>query len=135
VLGRVLYAAPFAVFGILHFVNAPALARAVPIPGGTFWIYLTGAAMLAAAVAMITGVLARVGAWVIAALMLAFILLIHLPGLYLPEVRAMALQGLLKDTSLLGAALGWAAYFGEHARFTEKRTFRAHTTTRAEALR
>jgi uncharacterized membrane protein YphA (DoxX/SURF4 family) len=134
VLGRVLYAAPFAVFGILHFMNAEVMARAVPVPGGPLWIYLTGAVMLCAAVAMITGVLARWGAYVIAALMAVFILLIHLPGLYMPEVRPVALANLLKDTSLLGAALGWAAYFGEHARFSEKTTWHTHTR-RVEALR
>jgi putative oxidoreductase len=134
VLGRVLYATPFAVFGIMHFANAERMAQFVPLPAGTFWVYLTGAAMLCAAVAMITGVMARWAAYGLALLLLAFVLLVHLPGLYFPQLRQMALQGLLKDTSLLGAALGWGAYFAEHPRGPKAEHW-APYRTRADALR
>jgi uncharacterized membrane protein len=56
-IGRWLFALPLAVFGILHLMAGSQMANVVPawIPGGVVWVYITGAAMLAGAVAMITG--------------------------------------------------------------------------------
>ncbi len=49
---RLLYAIPMALFGILHFMNASDMAGMVPsfIPGGVFWVYLTGLGLILAAV-------------------------------------------------------------------------------------
>jgi len=44
--GRFLYALPMAVFGIMHFMNGSAMSGMVPIPGGVFWVYVTGAALV-----------------------------------------------------------------------------------------
>ena len=54
-LGTYLFALPMAVFGIMHFMAGEAMAGMVPIPGGVIWVYLTGAALIAAAVAIIIG--------------------------------------------------------------------------------
>lgn len=48
-IGRLLYAIPFAIFGLFHFMNAEAMAPMVPVPGGVFWVYLVGVASIAAA--------------------------------------------------------------------------------------
>ena len=54
-IGRILFALPFAVFGLMHFMAAGDMAGMVPswVPGGVFWIYLTGLALIAATVAII----------------------------------------------------------------------------------
>lgn len=105
---RVLFALPFAVFGLLHLMNANAMAGMVPVPGGVFWIYFTGIALIAGAVGLITKKLGALAALGLAALMIVFVLAVHLPGLGNPQMAQMAMMGLLKDTALAGAALTWA---------------------------
>lgn len=106
--GRIAFAAPFAVFGVLHLMNAEAMAGMVPVPGGVFWIYLTGLALLAGAVGLGARVLGSWAALGLAALLGVFILTLHLPGLGDPQTRQMALTSGLKDLALLGGALTWA---------------------------
>lgn len=104
-VARVTFAVPFAIFGLFHFLNASAMAGAVPIPGGVFWIYFTGAALIAGSIGIITGILGRLAALGLAALLGTFILGVHVPGLMNPQMQQMAIMGLLKDVSLLGGAL------------------------------
>ena len=114
-VARVIFALPFAVFGVFHFLHAHAMIGAVPIPGGVFWIYFTGAALIAGSLGMMTGILGRWAALGIAALMLVFILAVHLPGLGNPKMAQAAMMGLLKDTSLLSGALAFAGMAGRRA--------------------
>lgn len=44
-ISRYLYAIPFILFGVFHFLGAGDMAGMVPIPGGVFWVYLTGLAI------------------------------------------------------------------------------------------
>ena len=52
-VARILFIVPLLGFGSGHLMNAGDMAGMVPIPGGVFWIYLTGVALLAAAVSII----------------------------------------------------------------------------------
>lgn len=106
-LGRVLYATPFLVFGLMHFLNGGALAGVVPgwIPGGVAWVYVTGAAMLAAGVAIVANQFVRPTALALVALLAGFILTIHLPGMLAEGSSQMAMQSLLKDIGLAGGAV------------------------------
>ena len=103
-LGRIIFALPFAVFGILHFMNASAMAGMVPLPGGVFWVYLTGAAHLAAAISILTGKYARLACLLLGVMLLIFALSIHLPNLLGGDQQSMT--NLLKDLALAGGA--WA---------------------------
>ena len=84
------------------------MAGMVPsfIPGGVIWVYLTGVALLAAAVAIIIQKKARLAGLLLAAMLLIFVLTIHLPGVMGGNESSM--PGLLKDIALAGAALGFA---------------------------
>ena len=106
-IGRFLYAVPFLAFGAMHFLNAGALAGVVPgwLPGGLFWVYLTGAANLAAGIAIAANRYVRATAAGLVALLAAYILTVHLPGLFTEGMAQMALQSLLKDVGLAGGAL------------------------------
>ena len=104
-IARIIFAIPFAMFGIMHLTNADKMAGYVPIPGGAFWVYLTGAAMLAASISIISGKFVKYACFGLAALMLVFIITLHIPGLSNPQMMQMAMGGLLKDTSLMGASL------------------------------
>jgi uncharacterized membrane protein YphA (DoxX/SURF4 family) len=112
-IGRVIFSIPFLVFGLGHLFNGGHLSGMVPafIPGGIFWVYFTGFAMVAAALAIITGIKGRAACFGLAVMLLIFIVTLHLPGLANPEMKTMAFMSLLKDTGLLGAALILAGTF------------------------
>lgn len=112
-LGRVLYALPFIGFGAGHMMNAHQMGGMVPafIPGGVFWIYFTGVAMILAAIAIITGQQGRNACFGLAVMLLVFIVTMHLPAMANPQMKMMAMMGLFKDTSLMGGALVIAGTF------------------------
>ena len=110
-IGRFLFAIPMVIFGVFHFVNARTLQSVVPsfIPGQTFWVYLTGAALISAGISIIIKKRIRLTANLLAAMLLIFALFVHLP---------LALQGnqlssssLLKDIALAGGALILGQFF------------------------
>lgn len=109
--GRLLYAVPFVVFGIMHFLNAGAMAGVVPgwVPGGVFWVYATGAANLAAGLAIAVDKLVRPVALGLVAMLASFVAFVHAPGLFGEGSVQMAMTSLLKDVGLMGGALLVAA--------------------------
>lgn len=110
IAGRILYGAPFAVFGAMHIAMGSAMAGAVPAfapGGGTLWIYVTGIAMLAASISIVTNVLTRVSGVLLAILLALFIFTLHLPSFLAGE--QMELQSILKNAALAGGALLVAA--------------------------
>lgn len=117
-IGRILYGLTFIVFGLNHFINASMLAGYVPIPGGVFWVYLTGLAMLAAAIAILTGKQARLACQLLGILLFIFVLTIHLPTMINQGVMA-GLTNFLKDTALGGAAWVIAETYAEQPKQAE----------------
>lgn len=103
-LGKFLYAIPFAVFGIFHFMGAKNMAGMAF--GSEILVYLTGAALIAASVSMLIGKLDKLAAVLLALMLILFVFLVHLNGAIAGNQAAMA--GLLKDTMLAGAALMYA---------------------------
>lgn len=126
-LGRVLYALPMAIFGFDHFVKAQSMKGMVPgfIPGDVFWVYLTGGALVAAAISIILKKQVWWSTILLSAMLLGFILTIHLPGM-LNGQMPMAMINLLKDVGLMGGALLIAS---QYARNPEK-----HSATSGEAV-
>lgn len=102
------------IFGIFHFLNAHNLVVFVPdyIPGGILWAYFVGAAFILVGVAFITNKMVKGAGYLLAFMLIIFILIIHIPNyLYAgdKEMRSMALINLLKDTAIAGFALHIAA--------------------------
>lgn len=114
-LGRIVFAIPFAVFGFHHFAAASMMAAMVPpfIPGGVFWIYVTGAALIAAAISILTKKLIVPACILLGVMMLIFVLTMHLPGLFNDQQVQMSMISLLKDTSLAGAAFFLAGHYSD----------------------
>lgn len=106
--GKYLLAIPMAVFGLFHFMGADAMAGMVPsyIPGGVIWVYVTGAALIAAAVAILIGKKAKLASVLLAALLVVFVLTIHLGGALGGD--QMSTASLLKDLAIAGGALVFA---------------------------
>ena len=97
------------VFGASHFVYAQLTASLVPAwlpPDQMVWTYLTGVAQIAACAALLSGIQARLAALMLAAMYVAFALLVHTPLI----LGAPALRGnwdeLCETLVLAGAA--WA---------------------------
>jgi len=107
-VAKILFALPFGIFGLLHFMGAKDMAGMVPIPGGVIWIYITGIAMLAASIAIIANKMGRLASFGLALLLLIYILTLHLPGLGNEATMQMSMMSLLKDMGLMGGALTYA---------------------------
>ncbi len=98
------------VFGVYHFKEPQSLLEWVPgyLPGGIYWVYFVGAAFIVAGVSFIINWKVRYAGYLLACLLLIFILTIHLPN-YLNggslEVQHEAFVNLLKDTAIAGFAI------------------------------
>lgn len=79
------------------------MAGMVPIPGGIFWIYLTGVAMLAACVSIIIETKARLACILLGVLLLIYVLSIHLPSVINGQMQP-SMTMLLKDLVMAGGA-------------------------------
>lgn len=102
-LAEVLYALIMGVFGVAHFMNADKMSGAIPdyMPGdGKMWIYITGAALIAAALAILLNKFKILACYLLAVMLLIFVFTLHLQP---------AMNGdpgmLLKDSALAMAAI------------------------------
>ena len=108
--GTIIYALVIAFFGINHFLSGTGLQNTVPrfIPGGIFWVYLTGVALIAAAIAILTGKYTYAAGILLAVFLLTIVLTVHLPAVMsAPDANArrFPISNLLKDAAMGGAAL------------------------------
>ena len=90
-VGTIAFGLCLPIFGLSHFEYAQFTADMIPafIPAHLFWAYFTGAGHIAAGIAIVTGVLARLGAIAFAVMVSGFVLLLHVPRVIGdPESRA-----------------------------------------------
>jgi uncharacterized membrane protein YphA (DoxX/SURF4 family) len=106
-IGRIVYAIPFLIFGIFHFMNAGGMAERIlnGWPANVFIVYLTGAALILASISIIINKLARTASLLLALFLLLTIALVHLPGLANEDTMQMAMSNALKDMGLMGGAI------------------------------
>lgn len=116
-LGRWVFAIPFAIFGLFHFMNAQAMADyVVPayMPAKIIWVYLSGAGLIGAAVSMLLGKYDKLGTTLLAVFLLLIVLMVHLPGSMSGGEGAQgAMSMLLKDLSLAGASMMYALSYSK----------------------
>lgn len=110
-LGPVCYAAPLAAFGTEHFTLTGAIASLVPswLPWHELWVYTIGAAFIAAALAMVTGVLARFSATAVAATFLVFVAVMDAPAWLQAPGSRLALTLALRELAFGAGALALVA--------------------------
>ncbi len=102
-LAEMIFALIIGYFGIMHFMNADVMSGDIPsyLPGdGRIWIYLSGAGLVATALAIIINKFRTTACYLLAAMLLVFVFTLHLqpamdgnPGL------------LLRDTALAMASI------------------------------
>lgn len=114
IAGRLLFVIPFLAFGIRHLMHASLMGGMVPIPGGVIWVYVTGAAMILASIAALTGIQGRLAMMLLALLLIIYAFSIHLPGMMGsdPMMNMGSTVSFYKDLGLAGGALILASYFG-----------------------
>lgn len=111
-LGRWIFPIPFAIFGLMHFMNAQMMADyVVPayMPAKALWVYLSGAGLIGAAVSMYIGRYDRLGTALLAVMLLLIVLMVHLPGAMAGgEGAQTSMSMLLKDLGLMAGAMIYA---------------------------
>ncbi len=106
-LGRVLFAVPFALFGINHFLMLDYYMGMLTsfIPLGAYTIILTGIMLIAASISIISKKFVKFSTIMLALLLFMFIVTIHIPHLISGADTTVTLIALLKDISLMGGSL------------------------------
>lgn len=107
-LGRILFALPFGAIGLHHFFVIDFYMGLLTsfIPGGGFTIVLTGAILVAACISIIANRYVKISCFVLAGMLLLFIITIHIPNLLESAEQArFAFMQIIKDTALMGGAL------------------------------
>ena len=97
------------VFGLSHIVYADFTSTMVPawLPARLFLAYFTGAAHIAAGLAILSGLFARIAARMLALMCASFVLLIHIPGVIGAPADRMQWTMLAVALSITGGA--WLA--------------------------
>lgn len=103
-----------AYFGVRHLLYPDVLVVTVPdfLPGGKFWVYLTGVAFILAAISFFINVWVRTAAYLLALLLFIIVFTIHLPNYMQTADKAyqqMAMTNMLKDAALAAFSLYIAA--------------------------
>jgi uncharacterized membrane protein YphA (DoxX/SURF4 family) len=72
------------IFGVQHFMYAAYIATLIPpwMPAHLFLAYFTGAAFIAAAIAIASGIQARLGAGLLGLMFLLWTVLLHAPRVF-----------------------------------------------------
>jgi putative oxidoreductase len=114
-LGRWLFAIPFAIFGLFHFMNADAMSQMVPnyMPAKLVFVYLTGLGLIAASMSIVSGKFDKLACTLLAIFLLSMVVLMHFNAAMngtTEMAKTWSMTMLLKDISLAGAAMMYAQY-------------------------
>jgi uncharacterized membrane protein YphA (DoxX/SURF4 family) len=106
-IGRILFALPFAFFGINHFVMMDYYMGMLTsfIPQTAFVMILTGLMLIVASISIITKKFVILSTFLLAGLLFLFIVTIHIPHLVKGVDTTVTLITMLKDISLMGGSL------------------------------
>src|SRR5436190_3847441 len=80
-VASIIYALTIAGFGIRNFLKANDMGANVPdyMPGGSVWLYVTGACMILAAIAIIlNNHITRIACYLLALMLIIFVCLLHI---------------------------------------------------------
>jgi len=102
-LAQIGFSLPMIFFGVSHFMNAKGMAGMVPLPGGIFWVYITGACLITGALAIISGRLVSLAAFLLGVMIFIFAFTLHLPGVIKAagqQEMMMPMISFLKDFSI-----------------------------------
>lgn len=107
------------IFGIYHIRNPRNMLAFVPenLPGGINWVYAIGIVLIVAALAFIFNKFVKITAYLLALLLIIFVLMIHLPTYNNagdPDIRQAAFIDMLQDLAIAAFALHIAGSADSH---------------------
>lgn len=114
-LGRIIFAIPFAIFGINHFLMTDYYLGMITsfVPFGAYTVVLTGIMMIAASISIISKIYVKFSTILLAILLFIFIVTIHIPHLISDQDKTITIITLLKDISLMGGSLMIAGIYAD----------------------
>jgi uncharacterized membrane protein YphA (DoxX/SURF4 family) len=118
-------------FGAAHFAYAPETAAMVPHylpPSQTFWVYVTGAAHVAAGLAILSGIQARLASILLTAMFASFTVLVHAPILLAAQTHFNWVMNIV-NLALIGTAWIVAESYAPRAQVTPPSTMTVEPTT------
>ena len=109
--GRYIFAAPLLLFGILHFKYAFFLSALIPhwIPGRFFFANFVGLCFVCAGLAIATGIRARLAAYLLAAMFLLWVAILHAPRVAAASHNGNEWTSMFIALAMAGSALAAAA--------------------------
>lgn len=115
-IGRILFALPFAIFGINHFLMTDYYVGMLTsfVPQGAYTIILVGIMLIAASISIISEKYVRISTILLACLLFIFIITIHIPHLIHDTDKTTTIIALLKDISLMGGSLMIAGFYSKN---------------------
>ena len=115
-IGRILFAIPFALFGINHFLMTDYYLGMLTsfIPLGAYTIILTGIMLIVASISIMSKKFVVLSTIMLAILLFLFIVTIHIPHLLNESDKTVTIIALLKDISLMGGSLMIAGIYYEN---------------------
>lgn len=111
--GRICFGLALLVFGAMHFVYHDFTANFIPdwIPARSFLATFTGAAHIAAGLAILSGILARLGATLAGIMYVSWVLLLHIPRVIAAPTDPFEWNGVFVALILSASAFIVAATF------------------------
>jgi uncharacterized membrane protein len=109
--GRYLFAAPLVIFGVLHFIYAFFISTFIPawIPQRFFFANFVGLCFIAAALAIATGVRARLAGYLLAAMFLIWVAIVHAPRVAVAQHNGNEWTSMFVALAMAGCALAVTA--------------------------
>ena len=108
-VAEIIFALTLVIFGINHLRAGEGMAGGIPgfIPGGVIWVYITGVGFILAAIAIFINRFKTPACYLLALMLLVFVVTIHLPAFINADAGAggSALTSALKDTAIAMGAL------------------------------
>lgn len=110
-IGLYLFAISLVIFGWQHFMYAQFIVTLIPawIPGHLFWVYFTGVGFIATALAIVTGIQARLGATLLGVMFLLWVILLHTPRVFAAPRNGDELTSLFVAMAMCGSCFVIAA--------------------------
>ena len=112
-IGRICFGLALVVFGVLHFVYHDFVASFIPVwfPHRPLLATLTGLAHIAAGLAILSGILGRLGATLAGIMYLSWVVVLHIPRVVIMPKDPFEWNGVFVATMLSGAAFIVSATF------------------------
>ena len=120
--GRMLIAISLVVFAVQHFIYARFVATLVPawIPERLFWAYFTGAAFIAAALSFVAGRMVRLAGFLLGAMFLLWVLVLHIPRVAGAMRNGDEVTSLFVALAMSGIGFALEAFHGQDASYRQR---------------